>query len=200
MVTKLTEGIPRWWGGGGYFPGGASGKEATCQCRGPKRHSSVPGLGGSLEEEIAPHSSIPMDRGAWQATVHGVAKSWTRLSIWTRTPPGSGRDRSDFSHRPSVNRIENARSHRELINRTNYTKRAQSWMKKRQDKQSRNTNRLGRNVCNPQYWQGANFFHIYKKLLYIDKTGEGAKSRDRWSQKGNHKGNTTAQKGVHPHS
>ena len=21
----------------------------------------------------------PMDRGAWQATVHGVAKSWTRL-------------------------------------------------------------------------------------------------------------------------
>ena len=23
---------------------------------------------------------IPMDRGAWQATVPGVAKSWTRLS------------------------------------------------------------------------------------------------------------------------
>ena len=23
---------------------------------------------------------IPMDRGAWWATVHGVAKSWTRLS------------------------------------------------------------------------------------------------------------------------
>ena len=22
----------------------------------------------------------PMDRGTWQATVHGVAKSWTRLS------------------------------------------------------------------------------------------------------------------------
>ena len=22
----------------------------------------------------------PMDRGAWQATVHGVAKNWTRLS------------------------------------------------------------------------------------------------------------------------
>ena len=33
-----------------------------------------------LEEEMAIHSSIiawnnPMDRGAWQATVHGVAKS-----------------------------------------------------------------------------------------------------------------------------
>ena len=25
----------------------------------------------------------PMDRGAWLATVHGVAKSWTRLSDFT---------------------------------------------------------------------------------------------------------------------
>ena len=25
----------------------------------------------------------PMDRGAWWATVHGVAKSWTRLSDFT---------------------------------------------------------------------------------------------------------------------
>ena len=35
-----------------------------------------------LEEGMATHSSIlawriPMDRGAWQAAVHGVAKSWT---------------------------------------------------------------------------------------------------------------------------
>ena len=27
----------------------------------------------------------PMDRGAWQAAVHGVAKSWTRLSDFTFT-------------------------------------------------------------------------------------------------------------------
>ena len=27
-----------------------------------------------------------MDKGAWWATVHGVAKSWTQLS--THTPPG----------------------------------------------------------------------------------------------------------------
>ena len=25
------------------------------------------------------------DREAWRATVHGVAKSWTRLSDWTKT-------------------------------------------------------------------------------------------------------------------
>ena len=27
----------------------------------------------------------PMDRGAWQAVVHGVVKSWTRLSNFTFT-------------------------------------------------------------------------------------------------------------------
>ena len=37
-----------------------------------------------LEKGMATHSSvvswrIPMDRDAWQATVLGVAKSWTRL-------------------------------------------------------------------------------------------------------------------------
>ena len=40
------------------------------------------GWEGSLEEDIATHSSIlawriPMDRGAWQATAHGVKKSQT---------------------------------------------------------------------------------------------------------------------------
>ena len=39
----------------------------------------------SLEEDMAAHYSIlawstPMDRGAWQAIVHGVANSLTRLS------------------------------------------------------------------------------------------------------------------------
>ena len=38
-----------------------------------------------LEEAMATHFTIlawriPMDRGVWQATVHGVAKSQTRLN------------------------------------------------------------------------------------------------------------------------
>ena len=44
----------------------------------------VPFLGWEdpLEEDMATHTSIlvwiiPMERGAWQAIVHGVAKSWT---------------------------------------------------------------------------------------------------------------------------
>ena len=41
-----------------------------------------------LEEEIATHSNIlvwknPMDRGAWQTTVHRFAKSQTRLNMHT---------------------------------------------------------------------------------------------------------------------
>ena len=36
-----------------------------------------------LEEEMAAHLENPMDRGAWWATVHGVAKSRTRLSDFT---------------------------------------------------------------------------------------------------------------------
>ena len=47
----------------------------------------VPSLGWEdfLEQGMATHSSIPawripMDRGAWWATVHRVAKSWTKHS------------------------------------------------------------------------------------------------------------------------
>ena len=39
-----------------------------------------------LEEGMATHSSIlawriPKDRGAWRATIHGVAKSWTQTEV-----------------------------------------------------------------------------------------------------------------------
>ena len=44
-------------------------------------YSQALGQEDPLEKEMATHSSIlawenPMDRGVWQATVHGVAKSW----------------------------------------------------------------------------------------------------------------------------
>ena len=43
------------------------------------------GWEGPLEEGMATHSGvlawrIPMDKGAWRATVHAVAKSQTQLS------------------------------------------------------------------------------------------------------------------------
>ena len=62
------------------FPGKSVGKESACQCRRPV--GSIPGLGIPLEEDMETHSSvlawrIPMHRGVWEATVHGVAKSQT---------------------------------------------------------------------------------------------------------------------------
>ena len=51
------------------------------------QETQVPSLGqeDSLEQEMATNSSIlawriPMDKGAWQATVHTVTKSWTGLN------------------------------------------------------------------------------------------------------------------------
>ena len=69
---------PVFWG----FPGGSAGEEFTCNAG---NLDLIPGLGRSLGEGMATHSRIlawriPMDRGAWWATVHGVAESWTQLS------------------------------------------------------------------------------------------------------------------------
>ena len=52
---------------------------------------SIPGLGRSPGEgngNPLQYSCLenPMDGGAWWATVHGVEKSWTRLSDFTFTP------------------------------------------------------------------------------------------------------------------
>ena len=66
------------------FPGGSDSKESACHAG---DLGFIPGLetspGGG--EGMTTHSSIlpwriPMDRGAWWATIHGVAKSRTRLS------------------------------------------------------------------------------------------------------------------------
>ena len=59
------------------LPGGSDDKEFPCN---EGDLGSVPGLGLSLGRGLATHSNIlawriPTDRGAWQATVHGVAES-----------------------------------------------------------------------------------------------------------------------------
>ena len=59
------------------FPNSSVGKESACNTGDP---SLIPGLGRSPGGGIATHSSIlawriSVDRGVWQGTVHGVAKS-----------------------------------------------------------------------------------------------------------------------------
>ena len=64
------------------IPGGSEDKASACNAGDP---GSIPGLGRSSGEGNGNPLQYfclenPMDRGAWQATVHGVAKSQTRLS------------------------------------------------------------------------------------------------------------------------
>ena len=69
------------------FPGGSDGKVSAYNAGDP---GSVPGLGRSPGEgngNPLQYSCLenPMDGGAWLATIHGVAKSRTRLSDFTFT-------------------------------------------------------------------------------------------------------------------
>ena len=64
------------------FPGSSDGKASVYNAGDP---GSIPGLGRSPGERNGnpvQYSWLenPMDRGAWWATVHGVAKSRTQLS------------------------------------------------------------------------------------------------------------------------
>ena len=71
------------WKLGWGFPSSLDGKASACNVGDP---TSVPGLGRSprvgngnpLQYSCLDNS---MDRGAWWATVHGVVKSCTRLTI-----------------------------------------------------------------------------------------------------------------------
>ena len=73
-------GLPRWF----------SDKESTCQCRRCKRISFDPWVrkirrrrnGNPLQYSCLEN---PMDKGAWQTTVHGVAKSDTTELLTTHT-------------------------------------------------------------------------------------------------------------------
>ena len=63
-------------------PGGSDGKESACSGGDP---GSMPGLGrspGGGNGNPLQYSCLEnaMNRGAWQATVHAVAKSQTQLS------------------------------------------------------------------------------------------------------------------------
>ena len=67
------------------FPGGSEGKASACDAGDP---GLIPGSGRSPGEgngNPLQYSCLenPMDRGARWATVHGVAKSRTRLSDYT---------------------------------------------------------------------------------------------------------------------
>ena len=78
LRTAATMHLPRW----------RSGNESACNAGDPgdaEDAGSIPRSGrspGGGNGNPLQHSQLEntMDRGAWQAAVHGVTKSWTRLS------------------------------------------------------------------------------------------------------------------------
>ena len=67
------KGLPLW----------LSGKESTCNAGDSRSRSDpwvrkIPGVGNGNPLQYSSHEN-PMDRGAWRATVNGVAKSRTQL-------------------------------------------------------------------------------------------------------------------------
>ena len=64
------------------FPDGSAGEESACNAGDTEDAGLIPGLGrspGGGNGNPLWYSCLEnsMDRGAWQVTVHGVAKSWT---------------------------------------------------------------------------------------------------------------------------
>ena len=70
------------------FPGGANGKDLPASAGDIRNMGSNPGSGrspGGGHVNPLQYSCLgsPMDRGAWWATVHGITKSCTGLSVHT---------------------------------------------------------------------------------------------------------------------
>ena len=60
-----------------------AGKDLGQEEKGMTEDDMVDGKSDSMDMSLSKLQELVMDREAWRAVIHGVEKSWTRLSDWT---------------------------------------------------------------------------------------------------------------------
>ena len=84
------------------FPGGASGKESTCQCRRRKRQRFDPWVRNGAPLQCSCLGN-PMDRGTWRVTICEAAKSRVQLNSEHTHPRGDDRKLTHKANKDGAN-------------------------------------------------------------------------------------------------